>query len=458
MTKKIIVQILRIVIAACVTVSSYGQGTKLSSFPLATTIDTNITLVGVWDSAGRKLDKRYGISTFSSIIASAFTLDQVLYNGNVTGYSARFTDYGGNITDIDHGVMDIYGSGHHAHLTPGTLYMSNNAGGYSVLSSGANPSVGMSNVSGSSIGYIIAPTVTTDRYYRMPDTSGTVALLGNLTDFITAVDSGKFATRVRVQKAIDSLNAVIVAAGGTLQGTLTAGNMTDLTAIFGSGPDTTRINGSSTVIQSTGNKMIFSGGNIGGTPAIILGSTGYNGDVTIRYTPAVAYNNYWIKDKGGAPDTFAMVSDLTAITDSSAFSTRKWRQKGIDSLGAIISSIPGTHAPGSPNVTLGPGAGTSPGLVTVNADDLGGQVAFSTGTSPSSTPGAVVFRLTFHTAFASPPKAVLLTPANYNAALLGLITADVYVANITASYFEVVVSSSAIGTSGAYSWFFSVHP
>src|SRR6185437_9789628 len=79
---------------------TYAQGVKLSSFPLATALDSNVSVVGVWDSVGYKIDKRYPTRLFESYLFPLLTLNQVLFNGNTSAYSISITDYGSNYTNI----------------------------------------------------------------------------------------------------------------------------------------------------------------------------------------------------------------------------------------------------------------------------------------------------------------------------------------------------------------------
>ena len=227
---------------------AYGQGTKLSQFPLASGADINTTLVGVQNVSGTNVDQRYSLAQLAAYINDGITFDQALHNGNTTTITARFTDGSLNITDIDHGNIQLYAIGYHADLHAGTMTLYNGSGGYAQMTVGANPSLGMSNTAGTRVGYVQSPTITDNRFWRMPDSNGTVALLQNLTftsstlasgkifvgngsNIATAVsmsgdatisnagvviiDSAKFATRARVQKAIDSLNGVISGISGS---------------------------------------------------------------------------------------------------------------------------------------------------------------------------------------------------------------------------------------------------
>lgn len=102
----------------------------------------------------------------------------------------------------------------------------------------------------------------------------------------------------------------------TLNGALANGNKTALSAKFGGGS----LGSTDTVTVGNGEVRIFHGstlvatiGDHGGTPSALIGSFGSTGTAQIGYKNTTISNSYWMPDKGGTPDTFAMKSDIGGV-------------------------------------------------------------------------------------------------------------------------------------------------
>jgi len=91
------------------------------------------------------------------------------------------------------------------------------------------------------------------------------------------------------------------------------------------------------------------------------------------------------------------VAGLAGSVDTNSISTRAWRQKGIDSVSALIHY----HPSGTPTVTLGAAAGSGATLTSIIGDDRTGQIIFHTGTvtNPTGSSGGTILTLTFNTPY-----------------------------------------------------------
>lgn len=107
-------------------------------------------------------------------------------------------------------------------------------------------------------------------------------------------------------------------------------------------------------------------------------------------------------------------------------------------------------ATANPAIAAGAAAGTGP-TVACSGTDLAGTVSITTGTSPGA---GTLATITFASAFASAPRAILLTPANATAAG---VAASAYsnAANLTASAFTVD-AATALAASTAYKWSYAI--
>ena len=126
--------------------------------------------------------------------------------------------------------------------------------------------------------------------------------------------------------------------------------------------------------------------------------------------------------------------------------TDRW---GVDRYGRMVGASP------APSIAAGTGAGTSPTVSVASQTDQAGVISVTTGTTPSAS--ADVATITFSNAFATAPKAVILTPANAaTAALSGNAAVFVDSANITTTTFKITVGSTNLTGSTAYKWFYLV--
>ena len=112
------------------------------------------------------------------------------------------------------------------------------------------------------------------------------------------------------------------------------------------------------------------------------------------------------------------------------------------------------HAGGTPTISAGAGAGTSPTISIAGIDECG-YISLTTGTSPSTS--STVATITFSITYGVVPKCVLITPANAAAAeLMG--TGFVYVnqSGISATSWSISVGSTALDATTDYKWYFRV--
>lgn len=117
-----------------------------------------------------------------------------------------------------------------------------------------------------------------------------------------------------------------------------------------------------------------------------------------------------------------------------------------------IKHLVGTTS--APTIAAGTGAGTSP-TVSIAGTDLGGYISVTTGTLP--TLSATVATVTFNVAYGVTPRAIVLTPANSNAALLnGVNMVYINQAGITTTTFAITAGTTALTAATAYQWFFQV--
>jgi hypothetical protein len=116
-------------------------------------------------------------------------------------------------------------------------------------------------------------------------------------------------------------------------------------------------------------------------------------------------------------------------------------------------------ATSTPGIAAGTGAGTSPS-VSVTGGDVAGMISVTTG-SGSPAASATIATITFASAYAAAPRAVLLTPANANANGLYANASNsqhVYVdsANTTTAHFIVTSGTIALPTATAFQWYYQV--
>lgn len=102
-----------------------------------------------------------------------------------------------------------------------------------------------------------------------------------------------------------------------------------------------------------------------------------------------------------------------------------------------------------PQIAVGAGAGTTPGTPTLtNANDTKGQISITTGTS---TPAGIIITLTFARNYQTAPI-VILTPANAATAAI-MVTSKIAVTSTTTT-FTINSTTTALGDSTAYSWYY----
>jgi|GEM_PF-7049532 len=109
----------------------------------------------------------------------------------------------------------------------------------------------------------------------------------------------------------------------------------------------------------------------------------------------------------------------------------------------------------SPTIAAGAGAGGSP-TVSITGMDMGGNITITTGTLP--TLSATVATITFNTAYSNAPRAITLTPANSNAALLSGVN-EVFIDNATGiltGSFNITSGTTALTAATTYMFYYTV--
>jgi Pectate lyase superfamily protein len=110
---------------------------------------------------------------------------------------------------------------------------------------------------------------------------------------------------------------------------------------------------------------------------------------------------------------------------------------------------------GTPTLTAGTGAGTSP-TVSITGGDLAGNITVTTGSGSPAT-NATIVTVTFHQAYASAPRSVVLTPAEVNTASFAVGKAPfVDLATIGTTTFAIKSNATALTTATTYKWFYQV--
>jgi len=127
------------------------------------------------------------------------------------------------------------------------------------------------------------------------------------------------------------------------------------------------------------------------------------------------------------------------------------------SLGVTSTSwatMPDSGSAGAaPSIVAGTGAGTSP-TVTQFGNDAAGRIRILTGTK--TVVGAGIAVVKFSTPRASAPNAVILTPANGNAATVTATGAVVYGTRLTTGGFSITNISPRLTDSTTYEWYYHV--
>jgi hypothetical protein len=112
------------------------------------------------------------------------------------------------------------------------------------------------------------------------------------------------------------------------------------------------------------------------------------------------------------------------------------------------------HVGGSgsaPTIAGGTGAGTSP-TISIAGTDMGMNVTVLTGSSPAGS-NATIATVTFATAFAATPTAIIMTPINPNAAALsGATNVAVPITSWSTTGFIIQSGTSALAATTTYHW------
>ncbi len=137
-----------------------------------------------------------------------------------------------------------------------------------------------------------------------------------------------------------------------------------------------------------------------------------------------------------------------ATTISSITDTRQSVSIAGQSIPAVTHLI--STAASAPTIAAGAAAGSSP-TVAVTGTDLAGLISITTGTTATT---GILATVTFNVTFGSAPRAILLTPANANAAgVAAKVFADV--SSVTTAHFTLD-AGVALTDATLYKWGFSV--
>jgi hypothetical protein len=154
-----------------------------------------------------------------------------------------------------------------------------------------------------------------------------------------------------------------------------------------------------------------------------IGANGFNYNAALQIRPAAATDALSIESTSGSPS---------------------YQFLKIDQYGHQIVGGP------APSIEAGVGAGTGP-TVALGGNDVVGVITVTTGSSPTAS--AIVATVTFSAAFAATPKAILLTPAEPNAAALAG-AAAVYedLASRSMTGFKLKVLGTPLAATTTYQW------
>lgn len=163
--------------------------------------------------------------------------------------------------------------------------------------------------------------------------------------------------------------------------------------------------------------------------------------ITDQFRATGAGANSGIIAKAGPTATIAFETKNTS--DTTVFS--------IDKAGHLT-----TGGATAPSIAAGTGAGTSPTVSLTNASDTAGLINVTTGSGTPAT-DATIATITFGTAHAASPRAVILTPANKATQSLAL-TTQPFVDSASPGTSSFIVKSNGVGlaTATAYKWWYVV--
>jgi hypothetical protein len=119
---------------------------------------------------------------------------------------------------------------------------------------------------------------------------------------------------------------------------------------------------------------------------------------------------------------------------------------------AVINHIKGS---GSPTGVLGLGSNGGTGeTFTIDGSDVGGNISVTTGNANSAA-NASVIDVTFATAYATAPRAVLITPANATTKALAIAN-QCLVTTISTTGFTITSGTTRLVLSTTYKWYYMV--
>ena len=237
------------------------------------------------------------------------------------------------------------------------------------------------------------------------------------------------------------INGTLTVIGTSTLADLSAGNVTSTSNTTGtsivSGNEsiggTLGVTGLSTLIGLSvpGTTSLAGGGSLGGT---------FTGSPTLSGNPSFT----------GIP-TFHIIDLVPAslvggnIQIGGLYGTAGWcLQAGSISHG--LSYAPGCTIGGTPTVTLGTGAGTGPTFTAPSITDVMGQIALTTGSSPTAS--GPIFTVTFSQAWPTTSFCVVSDDDANTAAIV----AHYYVSTANATQFVLFNTGSALSAATTYTW------
>lgn len=360
-------QILTILLVALAT-TAFGQPKKFSTITPGP-VSSGVRFLAVKDSAGSDYDRLLNIADVYTYLGGAATLQQVITNGDTSSNPAYFTGAGKKRIRIDGatgggnivlGLVDSLTTHAFRHKM---LYLDSLGIKWLTVGPGATQTV-----TG-----LFAKTPFAARVDTLQGSGGLLAYISDITAAAALLD---------------------------LEAVLTNGNTADNSIVLSNGTISTEI----------GENLIILGNGVTGSLIMAHDSISfYQAGVGIGLfgkfnPPTLTDHRTWrMPDSSG---TVALTRNVTGAVDTNIIATRAWRQKGDDSIAALIE----THAAGTPTVTAGPGAGVGTVASLLYGDDRSGVIGIATGGSGTTGTNDIICTLTFASAYSGAPMNVIIIP------------------------------------------------
>ncbi len=167
----------------------------------------------------------------------------------------------------------------------------------------------------------------------------------------------------------------------------------------------------------------------------------------------------------GTDASLSVIGSIAAapvLTITGALSQTGNLQEWRNSVGTILASVNASGnittdhligLAGTPAIAWGPGAGTVPTATSIAGKDLGGSISFTTGGTAPTT-NAVIATITFNTAYANAPSAIILSAGSSQA---GTDINKVYISSITTNSFVIKSTLvAALVNASSYKFYFVI--